>query len=69
MKKRKMSKQKTRKSIAKRFKVTKGGKVVHRSHNLRHLRSTKSKARIRRLKTPKVLFSTIAKKVKKLLSE
>jgi len=30
------TKQKTRKSAVKRFKVTKGGKVLHRSQQLRH---------------------------------
>ena len=38
-----MPKHKTRKSAAKRFKVTKSGKVLHRSQQLRHLRSEKSK--------------------------
>jgi large subunit ribosomal protein L35 len=62
-----MSKQKTRKSIKKRFKITATGKVLHRTHGIRHLRSNKSKSQIRRMKRVKVLFKTIAKKVTKLI--
>jgi large subunit ribosomal protein L35 len=62
-----MSKQKTKKSLAKRFKVTKTGKVLHRSPNFRHKRGTKSKARIRKIKMEKTLFSTFASKIKKLI--
>jgi ABC-type branched-subunit amino acid transport system substrate-binding protein len=36
-------KQRTHKSAAKRFKVTADGKILHRSHKLRHKRSVKSK--------------------------
>ncbi len=36
-------KQKTRKGIAKRFKVTGTGKVMRRKQNMRHLRRHKSK--------------------------
>jgi len=58
-----------RKSIKKRFKVTKNGVVLHRSHGMRHKRTNKSKAQVRRLKKIKSLHSTIAIKVKKLLGE
>ncbi|MFZ2206881.1 MAG: bL35 family ribosomal protein [Microgenomates group bacterium] len=60
-------KTKTRKSAAKRFKVTKNGKVMHRSQNLRHLRSGKGKRNLRRLKTVKELGGKFASKVKKML--
>jgi len=60
-------KTKTRKSAAKRFKVTKNGKVMHRSQNLRHLRSGKGKRNLRRLKTIKELGGKFASKVKKML--
>ena len=60
-------KTKTRKSAAKRFKVTKNGKVLHRSQNLRHLRSGKGKRNLRRLKTIKELGGKFASKVKKML--
>lgn len=60
-------KQKTRKSAAARFKVTKSGKVLHRSQQLRHLRSQKSKRRIRSLKQMKQLTTTFSSKIKKML--
>lgn len=60
-------KQKTRKSAAKRFKITKKGKVLHRSHHLRHLRSKKSKRRIRGLKQMKVVVGKYEKKIKRML--
>lgn len=62
-----MPKQKTRKSILKRFRVTKSGKVLCRHGESRHLRSKKSKKRQRRHKRTKVLKGRIAKKIKKLL--
>lgn len=43
-----MPKQKTRKVVKKRFKITKTGKVMHRRHGARHLRRKKSKSRQRR---------------------
>ncbi|MFA6005078.1 MAG: bL35 family ribosomal protein [Patescibacteria group bacterium] len=64
-----MKKRKTKKSVIKRFRVTKNGKVLHRSHNLRHLRSSKSNGQIRRLKQVKSLFNSIAIKVKKVLGK
>lgn len=60
-------KTKTRKSAAKRFKVTKNGKVLHRSQNLRHLRSGKGKRNLRRLKTIKELGGKFASKIKKMM--
>ena len=64
-----MPKLKVRKSVKKRFKVTKNGLVLHRSHGMRHKRTNKSKSQVRRLKTIKKLHSTIAIKVKKLLGK
>ena len=60
-------KSRTRKSAAKRFKVTKNGKVMHRSQNLRHLRTVKGKRNQRRLKVMKELGGKFASKVKKML--
>jgi large subunit ribosomal protein L35 len=60
-------KSRTRKSAAKRFKVTKTGKVLHRSINLRHLRTIKGKRNQRRLKVMKELGGKFASKVKKML--
>lgn len=60
-------KHRTRKSASKRFKVTKGGKVLHRSHYIRHLKAKKSKRQIRRLKTMKETTGTHGKKIKQML--
>ncbi|MBI1862941.1 50S ribosomal protein L35 [Candidatus Microgenomates bacterium] len=62
-----MSRQRVHKGAAKRFKVTKNGKVLHRSHYLRHLRSNKSKAQVRRLKTIKETTGVAAKKIRRIL--
>jgi len=62
-----MPKQKTRKSVKKRFKVTKTGKVIRRGAGGRHLNAKKSKKRRRRQKSPKKVEGKIAKKIKKTL--
>ena len=62
-----MPKQKTRKSISKRFKVTKTGKVLRRGSAIRHLRVKKSKSRIRRQKVTQYVTGKRAKKLKKIL--
>jgi large subunit ribosomal protein L35 len=43
---------KTKKIVAKRFKITKSGKVMHRMQGARHLRSVKTKAHQRRQDAP-----------------
>jgi large subunit ribosomal protein L35 len=60
-------KQKTRKSLAKRIKVTATGKVIRRTQNMRHLRRHKSKAQIRRMKATKFLTGVARKKVLRML--
>ncbi len=65
----KKTKVRTRKAAAKRFKVTKNGKVLHRSHFLRHKRSAKGKRRIRRLKLIKQTEGVFATKIKKMLGQ
>jgi len=60
-------KSRTRKSAAKRFKVTKNGKVLHRSQNFRHLRTVKGKRNLRRLRTVKQLKGVFASKIKKMM--
>jgi len=59
--------QKTRKSILKRFKITRTGKVLRRLTGLDHYRAKKSGKKIRKsrrwIEVPKVE----AKKIKKLL--
>ncbi|OGK08353.1 50S ribosomal protein L35 [Candidatus Roizmanbacteria bacterium RIFCSPHIGHO2_01_FULL_35_10] len=62
-----MGKQRTRKSAAKRFKISSKGKLLHRSHYLRHLRSKKSSRQIRSLKLIKVVTGKYEKKIKKML--
>ena len=62
-----MGKQRTRKSAAKRFKITKKGKLLHRSHYSRHLRSKKTKRQIRSLKRLKLVTGSYEKKIKKML--
>lgn len=63
-----MGKQKTHKSAAKRFKVTKSGKILHRSHYIRHLKAKKSKKRQRRLNQPKEVLGRYKKKISQLLA-
>ena len=60
-------KKKIKKSVAKRFRITKTGKVIfsHQYHG--HLMSKKSKSRIRRQNIPGVLDASFARKVKKML--
>lgn len=62
-----MPKHKTHKGAAKRFKLTKSGKLLHRSVTLRHLRSSKSKRQVRSLKQMKELTPIFEKKVKHML--
>ena len=61
------TKQKVRKSAAKRFKVTKTGKVMFGHQYSSHLKLHKSKRRLRRQKEPAVLVGKFAKKVKRML--
>lgn len=60
-------KHRTHKGASKRFKITAGGKVLHRSHKLRHLRSTKSKKQVRSLKQEKPVEGRAKIKIEKLL--
>lgn len=58
---------KIRKSIARRFRVTKTGKVIRGSSFARHLKRKKTKAQKRRTRVPQKLEGRMAIKVKKLL--
>ncbi|TSC53477.1 MAG: 50S ribosomal protein L35 [Microgenomates group bacterium LiPW_31] len=62
-------KMKIRKSILRRFKITKTGKVLFRGSHIRHLRRKKKKGQIRAQKVPQLMRGVWAKKVKKLLGE
>ena len=61
------TKQKVRKSAAKRFQVTKTGKVLFGHQYGSHLKLHKSKRRLRRQKEPAVLEGRFAKRVRRML--
>lgn len=60
-------KQKTRKSISKRFKVTKSGKVLRMPSGQDHLLSKQTSSKRRRLRKLVEVSAGEAKKIKKLL--
>lgn len=60
-------KQKTRKGVSRRFKITGSGKVMRRVQNQRHLRRKKSKKAIRNYKRLVVVEGKWARKVKRML--
>jgi large subunit ribosomal protein L35 len=62
-----MPKMKTRKSAAKRYKVTGSGKVLYKKQGLRHILTKKSTKRKRSLRHAGILSKAEAKKVKVLL--
>lgn len=62
-----MNKQRTHKSTSKRFKLTAGGKVLHRHHYLRHKRKKHSKSTIREKKLMVAVVGVFEKKIKRLL--
>lgn len=64
--KRKKNKLKTRKSLVKRFRITKKGKVLFRGSHIRHLRRKKQKKQLRAQKVPQKLYGRMRKKIKKL---
>lgn len=60
-------KMKTKKSLARRVKITATGKVLHASNFARHLRRKKTQAQLRRLKGLKEFDQTRRRKIKKAL--
>lgn len=62
-----MGKKKIKKSVAKRFKITRNGKVLFGHQQQGHLRIKKSQRRKRRQAEPGVLKGAFAKKIKKML--
>ena len=64
-----MPKQKTRKSVTKRFRITKKGKVLWRQGFRRHLNVKKSSRKKRRLKRVISTKEVYAKKIKKALGK
>jgi len=63
------NKQKTRKSAAKRFKVTPKGKVLNRGQGFRHLRGKKNKSWLRRKKKLLEVSGRMKRKVLKMLGK
>ncbi len=64
-----MPKQKTRKSIVRRFRVTKTGKVMRRRSFSRHLNEKKSSSRKRALGRTVQTKKAYAKRIKKALGK
>ena len=62
-----MPKIKTRKGVAKRFRFTASGKVKKKKAGLRHLMSSKSARRKKKLGRPSVLTRTETRLIEKLL--
>lgn len=63
-----MPKQKTRKSVASRFKLTKSGKLLHRSQMGKHLKRKKSKSQKNRMKKLKETTGTFKSKLIKMIT-
>ncbi|MFP4180286.1 MAG: 50S ribosomal protein L35 [Spirochaetaceae bacterium] len=62
-----MSKMKTRKSAAKRFRVTGNGKIKYKKMGLRHILTKKSRKTKRNLRKAGTLSAEETKKAKRLL--
>lgn len=62
-----MPKLKTKKGVAKRFKITKSGLVKKKSGNRGHLLSKRSSKRKRRLRKSDYLTATEGKKIRRML--
>lgn len=60
---------KVKKSVSKRFKVTKRGKVLFSHQYAGHLKLHKSGSRLRRQRIAGVLKGKFAKKIKKMLGK
>ena len=62
-----MPKNKSHKGLLKRIRISKSGKVRHRSANHKHLSSHKSGKRLRQLRKDRYLAGPDAKRLEKLL--
>jgi large subunit ribosomal protein L35 len=62
-----MPKMKTRRSAAKRYRITGSGKVRYKKQNLRHILTKKNSKRKRRLRQSATLSSVETDRAKKLL--
>jgi ribosomal protein L35 len=65
----KKNKMKVRKSVSRRFKVTKTGKVIFSHQNVGHRKTHKSKKQIRRGNIAGELSPHFSKKIKKMLNK
>ena len=63
----KTNKVKTRKSAVSRFKLTASGKLMHRGHGNRHLKTNKSNKQIRRLNLLKEVVGAYRAKIKNMI--
>lgn len=63
------TKQKTRKSVVKRFKISSKGKVLNRGQGFRHLRGKKNKKWLRRKKKTLEVKGRMKRKVLKMLGK
>jgi large subunit ribosomal protein L35 len=61
-------KNKSHKGLLKRIRITKTGKVTHRSANHKHLRSGKGGKRLRQLRKHPFMSNADAKRLEKLLA-
>lgn len=61
-----MKKQKTRKALTSRLKITKNGKVLRRQSFRRHLKASKSAKRLRNLKKTIEVKGFYARRVRKV---
>jgi len=64
-----MSKQKTKKIITKRFRITKNGKVMRGQSFRRHLNENKSASRKRRLGRQVVTKKVMSDRIKKIMGK
>ena len=62
-----MPKNKNHKGLQKRMRISKSGKIRHRSANHKHLRSGKGGKRLRQLRKDPYMSSADAKRLEKLL--
>src|SRR3954468_10694322 len=62
-----MPKNKNHKGLLKRMRITKSGKIRHRSANHKHLRSGKGGKRLRQMRNDPYMSSADAKRLEKLL--
>lgn len=63
-----MPKTKTRKAVAKRFRVTKNGKVIRRNASTRHILTKKTRKKKRQLRHSSVAHPTDAKRIASMIS-